>query len=214
MTETPSHDAVLYALDCLDETEAAAFEEHLKSCTRCAEELRSYRETASALSALLPAVDPPAAVRQRLLERVAGPLKRRSAGDDRSSSTTQALKIGLPVSGAEGPVLVRADGALLEPTGVDGVSAKALFVDPSSDRITMLVRIEPGATYPAHLHGGPEESFILEGDLYDGEISLRAGDYLRKDPGSSHGTQSSDTGCFMLVVSSLHDEPIFDSPRA
>ncbi len=205
-----AHDAALYILNCLAGAEACAFEDHLRVCPRCAAEWDGLRRVASALALLAPAADPPPNLKQRLLDRIASePAAAESAG----GRPAQAWKNWAASASGRWPLVVSAADGEWQPTGVEGVSAKPLFVDPEEDRVTMLVRMEPGATYPAHLHGGAEESFILEGDLSDGEVSLRAGDYLRKDGGTVHEAQSSDTGCFMLIVSSLHDEIVPDSPR-
>jgi len=213
MSVCASHDPVLYVLDCLTESEAAAFEEHVKDCSLCTTELERLQDVTSALAMLVPAADPPANLRQRLVERVAASESIRTADEGAAASASQSWKNWAPSPSPGGPFVMKADVGQLEPTGVAGVSAKALFVDPASERITMLVRMEPGATYPAHRHGGAEESYILEGDLTDGEVSLRAGDYLRKDGGTLHEAQSSDTGCFMLIVASLHEEIVPQSPR-
>jgi anti-sigma-K factor RskA len=57
-----------YALDALDPTESAAFEEHLASCELCVEELRGMRETTAALGDAV-AETPPDALRARVLEQ-------------------------------------------------------------------------------------------------------------------------------------------------
>jgi len=226
MTACASHDPVLYVLDCLTESEAAAFEEHVKGCSVCRTELEGFQGVTSALALLSPVANPPADLRQRVLDGVAAAesvraADRRAAAESArtaskgaAASASQSWNDWAPRPSPEGLFVVKADVGELEPTGVAGVSAKALFVDPASDRITMLVRLEPGATYPAHRHAGAEESYILEGDVSDGVVSLHAGDYLRKDGGTLHEAQSSDTGCFMLIVASLHEELLLDSPRA
>ncbi|MFC4786074.1 anti-sigma factor [Nocardioides sp. MAHUQ-72] len=59
-----------YAVDALDDIERAQFERHLAECSECRAEVDSLREAA----ALLPettAVEPPAALRDRLLAEVA-----------------------------------------------------------------------------------------------------------------------------------------------
>jgi anti-sigma factor ChrR (cupin superfamily) len=91
-------------------------------------------------------------------------------------------------------------------TAIDGIEARQLFVDPQQDRATFLVRMAPGAAYPAHVHAGPEECFVLEGDLEVGGLRMQAGDYQRAEPGSTHCVQSTEKGCLLLLVSSLRDE--------
>ena len=87
-----------------------------------------------------------------------------------------------------------------------GVEARRLFVDSESDRVTMLVRMAPGSSYPAHVHGGPEECLVISGDLRIGPQHMKCGDFQRAVPGSTHVVQSTDEGCVLLIVSSLHDE--------
>ena len=91
-------------------------------------------------------------------------------------------------------------------TSVDGIEARQLFVDAAHDRATFLVRMAAGTSYPAHLHAGPEECFVLEGDLRVGAVTMKAGDYQRAERGSTHGVQSTARGCVLLLVSSLSDE--------
>jgi len=204
--------AALYLLGSLAADEAAAFEEHLTSCPTCQAEVGQLREATSALAVLAVEVDPPKELRARLLQRVAA--SAHASADEAHAAAArpaQSWKDWAPSRG-DGPIFVPAADAGWQPTGVAGVFAKGLFVDPRHDRVTMLVRMDAGSTYPAHRHGGPEECFLIEGDLDDGEIAMHAGDYLRKDGGTLHGVQSSKGGCVMLIISSLHDELVATSP--
>lgn len=90
----------------------------------------------------------------------------------------------------------------------EGIRAKQLFVDPARDMATMLIRMEPGAAYVPHRHAGPEQCFVLEGDLHDGEQVYRKGDFQCAAEGSTHGVQWTEQGCTLLIVSSLHDQLI------
>ena len=74
--------------------------------------------------------------------------------------------------------------------------------------MTMLVRMEAGSSYPQHIHDGPEECYVLQGDLRVGDEVLGRGDYQRAAPGSRHGIQSTENGCLLFIVSSLTDEII------
>ncbi len=64
--------AGLYVLDALEPAERAAFEAHLRSCEECAAEVRSLRSVAAALPAAAPLVDPPAALRARVMAAATG----------------------------------------------------------------------------------------------------------------------------------------------
>lgn len=103
---------------------------------------------------------------------------------------------------------VRADSSEWQSTSVAGIEARQLFVDAAQDRATFLVRMAAGTAYPAHIHAGAEECFVLEGDLTVGELTMKAGDYQRAERGSKHGVQSTQRGCVLLLVSSLSDELI------
>src|SRR5713101_4368062 len=86
---------------------------------------------------------------------------------------------------------------LSEP-GVSGVSVKVLQFDNEAHRApTILLRFEPGATYPAHNHPGGEEIFVIEGDLKLGKDHLQAGDYLYTSPNGKHAVRSAK-GCVVL----------------
>ncbi len=67
-TESLHELTAAYALDALDEHDEATYEEHLRACSRCKEELASLRETAGALAYAAPPAAPPAGLRSRILE--------------------------------------------------------------------------------------------------------------------------------------------------
>jgi anti-sigma-K factor RskA len=56
-----------YALDALDEREAAEYEAHLARCDRCRDELTEFRETASALAYAVEAPAPSPDLRDRIV---------------------------------------------------------------------------------------------------------------------------------------------------
>jgi len=56
-----------YALDALDAQETRAFEEHLRDCEACREEVAVLRATAATLAHDAPAVAPPPELRSRIL---------------------------------------------------------------------------------------------------------------------------------------------------
>ena len=98
--------------------------------------------------------------------------------------------------------LVRSDAAEWQPLqepGVTGVYVKVLRFDEATSRApTILLKFDPGASYPAHLHPGGEEIFVLEGDIRLGKDHLHAGDYLYTAPNNIHAVYSKD-GCVVLV---------------
>jgi quercetin dioxygenase-like cupin family protein len=88
----------------------------------------------------------------------------------------------------------------LDEPGVSGVSVKVLRHDEQAGRApTILLKFEPGASYPAHSHPGGEEIFVLEGDIRLGKDHLRAGDFLFTAPNNAHSVHS-EGGCVVLAV--------------
>ncbi len=57
-----------FALDCLDAEESRQVCEHLKCCPACRAELESYLAVVDQLALAAPDVEPPANVRQRLMD--------------------------------------------------------------------------------------------------------------------------------------------------
>jgi predicted ChrR family anti-sigma factor len=190
--------AVAYALDGLSSAEASEFEAHLESCEACSNEVQSLRVLLGELGTLAPPQAPPPDLKNRLMAKIRESKTEQASKQPWKSWTTSAAAAGL--------TLVRAEEGGWEPTGVDGVVVRRLFLDVENDRATMLVRMAPGTSYPAHVHAGAEECFVLEGDLLVGESRMRAGDYQRATSGSLHGMQSTEGGCLLFIVSSLHDE--------
>ena len=86
-----------------------------------------------------------------------------------------------------------------------GISVKLLATDVERDRVSMLVRLEPGTDYPPHLHAGLEELHLLDGELIINERKLLPGDYNRAEAGTSDHRVFSATGCMCLLVTSPGD---------
>ena len=87
----------------------------------------------------------------------------------------------------------------LREEGVSGVYVKVLMFDETAGRApTILLKFDPGATYPLHNHPAGEEIFVLEGDIKLGKDELMAGDYLFTAPGNVHRV-SSRNGCVVFL---------------
>ncbi len=90
-------------------------------------------------------------------------------------------------------------------TPVPGVRMKILAIDRARDRVTMLLKGEPGARYPAHRHSGPEECYVITGSVFiEGQL-LRAGDFHHAEGESDHGESWTDEGVEVLLVASASD---------
>lgn len=186
--EDAEEKAALYALDSLSVDEARDFEAHQAAgCDFCSSEVLAQRELLLLIGDNISRpTRPPPSLRERLLSRVSKDCE-------------------LMISGIH--IVRSADGAW-SPTGVPGVSVKMLAFDESRRVSTMLVRMEPGCSYPAHHHSTTEECYVLEGDLCLGDETLVAGDYQRAESGSDHAEQFTRGGCLLLVTAAAEDEMI------
>jgi anti-sigma factor ChrR (cupin superfamily) len=97
-----------------------------------------------------------------------------------------------------------ADAAWID-TGLPGIRARVLAVDKVRSLVTLVIRAEAGAVYPAHKHHGPEECFVISGSVViDGRV-LRAGDFHHADEDSDHGEITTTEGAEVLVVGAIED---------
>lgn len=175
--------AALYALGTLPSEEAADYESHLRICEECRSEVRSLKSTLTDLPLAAPEAAPPPGLRARMFQRI-----RRMKQDE---------FVFAPASGAE-----------WLPSGIPGIETRRLFHDAASDRLTMLVRMAPGSSYPAHRHSADEDCYVIEGDLTLNGVRMRAGDFVRAAAGSVHHFVSTERGCLLFIAAASHDELI------
>jgi anti-sigma factor ChrR (cupin superfamily)/CheY-like chemotaxis protein len=86
-----------------------------------------------------------------------------------------------------------------------GIACKLLAADADKHRVSMLVRLAPGGSYPAHTHAGVEELHLLEGELWIDERKLYPGDYNYGEPGAGDDRVWSETGCACVLITSTRD---------
>jgi anti-sigma factor ChrR (cupin superfamily) len=86
-----------------------------------------------------------------------------------------------------------------------GIECKLLATDTERHRVSMLVRLAPGASYPAHTHAGVEELHLLDGELWIDEKKLFPGDYNYGAPGAGDERVWSETGCTCVLITSTRD---------
>src|SRR6476620_4158694 len=86
-----------------------------------------------------------------------------------------------------------------------GIECKLLATDTARHRVSMLVRLAPGASYPPHTHAGIEELHLLDGEMWIDERKLFAGDYNYGAPAAGDERVWSETGCTCVLVTSTKD---------
>jgi anti-sigma factor ChrR (cupin superfamily) len=187
----------LHATGLLDQAAAAELEGHLaEGCEACNKHLVAFREAFAAVGHAVPTAYPPPHVRDRLMNRIG-----EASVLNEGAQVWKAWR-EQPASGVH---IVRSNDEHWESVH-PGIRAKRLYVDTTRDTVTMLIRMDPAASYIPHRHGGPEQCFVLEGDLHDGDLVVTAGDFQCAAEGSVHGAQWTTSGCLLLIVSSLKDE--------
>lgn len=87
----------------------------------------------------------------------------------------------------------------------EGISCKLLANDAERERVSMLVRLDPGAEYPPHTHAGLEELHLLDGELWIDDRKLYPGDYNRAEAPTADKRVWSETGCTCVLVTSTRD---------
>lgn len=225
----PQELATLYVAGALTADEAAAFERHLHDgCPRCRVELHQLDAVVDDLCTSTALVTVDAALKQKVMARIEGRVDHTSAsrsGDEPAARHQAHVAHGAAEThsthaqpnpqvwkrwqGDEASTdwfIRRRDEGAWEETGIAGIQVRRLFVDPQRNQMTALVRMAAGTAYPRHIHDGPEECLVLDGDLWAGDVEFHKGDYQRMTPGSRHDVQSTKEGCLLLIVSSLSDE--------
>ncbi len=135
-------------------------------------------EITSALLIAAKPVDPGPDVAARMKRRLSDRVR-----DDLSTSVSELVTVR------------EATGEWIE-TG-PGNSIKVLRSD--DETMSMLVRLEPGTTFPRHYHPADEETYVVEGETWFGDIHLVAGDYHLAPKGTTHGEVRTETGCVLLI---------------
>ena len=172
-----------YALEILPASEVAAAEAHIASCAYCKDELESLRP-----------------VIERFVSWPTDVLRP-------SSSVQMRLAIRIAEETGGRPVLPLAEQSS-EPEWeqvAPGIECKLLATDTERRRVTMLVRLAPGAKYPAHTHAGVEELHLLDGELWIDDRKLLPGDYNYGTPGMGDQSVWTETGCTCVLVTSTDD---------
>lgn len=170
--------AIADAIGALDADERRVLEERLAALPASVrDEVAHLYGAAVEIAAITTGEAPSPDVRAALLARIAAP----------SNHTVTA-----------------SDGEWVQ-TPVRGVRMKILAIDRERDRVTMLLRGEPGAIYPAHRHTGPEECYVIRGSVViEGQL-LRAGDFHHAEGASDHDALHTDEGVEVLLVAAASD---------
>jgi anti-sigma factor ChrR (cupin superfamily) len=160
-----------YALQGLPASELPAIEAHIASCPDCQRELESLRSVVNRfVSWPTDVLCPTTALHERLARRI--------------SEETGKQPVLPPVRRRSEPEWEQV---------APGIECKLLAIDTERHRVSMLVRLAPGASYPAHIHAGVEELHLLDGELWIDGHKLVPGDYNYGAPGAGDERVWSDS---------------------
>ena len=175
--------ACAYALHILPTSDVAEAEAHIASCPDCQQELDSLRAVINQfVSWPSDVLRPTTSLQERLALQIAEETGRQPV-------LSPARRWSEPEWEQVAP----------------GIECKLLATDTERHRVSMLVRLAPGASYPGHTHAGVEELHLLDGELWIDERKLFPGDYHDAGPGTGDERVWSETGCTCLLVTSTED---------
>ena len=204
--------AVCYIMEACSDAERTQIESHLATADEASASLRAAVESLEqrelTIPSLIEMMELNPEVRRRLVARAS---TSKAAAAERDATIDPVWRRWNKDEDVEGSLYtLRASDGDWEPTGVDGVRVRRLFVDSDRNRMTVMFQMDPGTSYPQHIHDEAEECYVISGHIDTGRGILGPGDYQRAAPGSLHGVQSTEDGCTILVTCSLHDEQTDD----
>lgn len=183
--------AALNALGLLDEAERLAFESLAEAGGEAHRLAQRSGKTAEALLEAARPLQPPPALRERLLARLPG--------------ATQASRTGETVL-EPGILLVRSGQKPWQETGIPGIRRKLLHFDPERNYASNLVSMKAGSVYPRHWHADLEELYMLSGQVTLGGHTLGVGDYCRAEPGTIHASVTATSDCVFIAFASSKNQ--------
>ena len=195
ITEEQQEQAARYALGELAAAEQQAFHEEIRTNSQLREFLHSLQQTIDRVSLAVPSVAPPHELKNKVMQRLRG-----QAGS--APAQTPGLAAAVPPAGLR---FLPGTDLGWKPLPVAGAFIKLLSLQADRGYAVLLGKLDPGVRYPAHTNIGPEDFYILTGDLHVGEQVLRAGDFHHADAGSQHVENHSVEGCTLLAVLTTDD---------
>lgn len=197
--------AALYAAGALPADEALEFEARLAAGdAACLAALRELDPVVEALATGFEPVAPPDRLKQRLFAQLE--LEEPGSAPPGTSAETSQTPPPAPVGRRNRDLYIqRAAKARWRESGIPGVMRRVLWLDSERNQYSALLKCAPGAVFPEHVHPGPEEVLLLEGDLTVGDIELGPGDYQRSAAGSLHARQTTRGGCLLLITGMVEE---------
>jgi anti-sigma factor ChrR (cupin superfamily) len=186
--------AARYVLGEANASDEQDFSAQLRANPELREFLSSLQNTMDRLWLAGPSTSPPAALKKKVLEKIRS---RTAAGPATGAGSAPGLAEGLRF-------LANTDTGW-KALPIAGAFIKLLSLEPERGYAVLLGKLDPGVRYPAHTNAGPEDFYLLSGDLHVGDQVLRTGDFHHADAGSYHTENYSVEGCTLLAVLTTDD---------
>src|SRR5260221_5847237 len=187
ISEQQNEMALRFVMGELNAQEQQAFTAEVLSNRELHELVRSIQTGLEGVARAVPQVCPPSSLKDKILRKIQG-----------------SAQPGLDAT-ALGLRFLEGSDTGWKALPVPGTFLKLLSLQPDLGYAVLLGRLEPGARYPEHTHVGPEDFYILTGDLHVDGRRLGPGDFHHADAGSVHGENYSIEGCTLLAVLTTPD---------
>jgi anti-sigma factor ChrR (cupin superfamily) len=194
ITEQQQEQAARYALGELGTEEQDEFCAQVRTNPELRDFLHSFQQTLDRVTLAVPSVAPPPALKNKVMNRL------------RENATAGSPSVSERMAGAApGLRFLEASQAGWKALPIPGAFIKLLSLQSDRGYAVLLGKLDPGVRYPAHTNIGPEDFYLVSGDLHVGEKVLRSGDFHHADPGSLHVENYSVEGCTLLAVLTTDD---------
>jgi anti-sigma factor ChrR (cupin superfamily) len=193
ISEQQQEQASLYALGAMSDVESREFEGELLRNAGLRALVKQLQDTTDLLAMSAPGVKLPPALRDKVLLRI-----ETETGSRMTAKSLPPLLPGLKF-------LEASESEGWKPLPIPGTYIKLLSLEKERGYAVLMGKLDPGARYPAHVNAGPEDFYILTGDLVIGDRKLVAGDFHHADGGSQHEENYSVEGCTLLAVLTTDD---------
>ena len=207
ISEQQSELASLYAVGALTTEEHAQFERGLAANAELRAYVRGLQRTTDLLAVSSANVQPPPQLKSKVLAKIdeVG----RAAPRAPQASETGAQRTARPTTALAALAGLHFEDSASEKgwkaLPIPGAYIKLLSLEKERGYAVLMGKLEPGTRYPAHVNAGPEDFFILTGDLVIGDRKMVAGDFHHADRGSQHAENYSVEGCTLLAVLTTDD---------
>lgn len=198
ITEQQQDQAALFALGTLEGEEQARFADEMRASAELLEFVWSLQRVTDRIALACPSNAPPSGLKEKVLRRIQAPEQRQS---------TPAIP---QVPGLR--FLMSNEIAEWKQLPVPGAWIKLLSFEPARGYAVLLGKLDAGARYPAHTNAGPEDFYVLTGDLHVGDRTMGPGDFHHADAGSQHAENYSVEGCTLIAVLTV-DDPLVSFAR-